>query len=594
MLPRLAPLLALGPFLKPYRGQIALAFVALVVAAGATLTVPMAFRSLIDLGFSAANAEHINCHFLVLLGVAAVLAVFTAARFFIVSWLGERVTADIRSAVYRNVIQMPPAFFETTRTGEVLSRLTTDTTLVETVVGTSLSLGLRNLFLFAGGLVMLTVTSPRLTAYILGLLVLVVMPAIVFGRRVRRMSRSSQDKVADASAIAAETLNAVSTVQAYTHETIESERFRGAVEDAFAAALRRIRARSALTLLVILLIFGSIVLVLWLGAQDVLGGRISGGQLSAFVLYALLVAGSLGALAEVWGDLQRASGATERLLELHQARPEIASPAAPQQFEACSGAVTFDNVSFSYPSRPDVHALRHFTLHVAPGETVALVGRSGAGKSTVFQLLLRYYDPQEGAVKVDGHDIRQLALEELRRRIGVVAQDAVVFSTDAAGNIGYGRAGASDAEIREAATRAYADEFISRLPQGYATFLGERGMRISGGQKQRIAIARALLKNPPILLLDEATSALDSESEARVQAAIDNAARDRTVLVIAHRLSTVRKADRIVVLDHGAIQAAGTHDELLRSSPLYARLAARQFDLPNRDENEGVAAAAIS
>lgn len=587
MLPRLTPLLALGPFLRPYRARIAFAFVALVVAAGATLTLPMAFRSLIDLGFSVSNAGHIDRYFLTLLLVATVLAVATAARFYTVSWLGERVTADIRSAVYANVIQMPPTFFETTRTGEVLSRLTTDTTLIETVVGTSLSLGLRNLFLFSGGLIMLTVTSARLTAYIIGLLLVVVVPIVIFGRRVRRLSRASQDKLADTSALASETLNAVSTVQAYTHEAIETQRFRAAVDAAFAAALRRIRARSALTLIVILLVFGAIVLVLWLGAQDVLAGHISGGQLGAFVLYAVLVAGSLGALAEVWGDLQRAAGATERLLELFHARSDITSPSVPQPLNHCVGAVSFDGVDFSYPSRPDVHALRDFSLSIGAGETVALVGPSGAGKSTVFALLLRYYDPQHGTVRVDGHDIRSVALDSLRSRIGVVSQDAVIFSADAAANIRYGKADAVDAEIHQAASRAYADEFIARLPEGYATFLGERGMRLSGGQKQRIAIARALLKNPPVLLLDEATSALDSESEARVQAAIENAARDRTVIVIAHRLSTVRKANRIVVLDQGAIQAVGTHDELLASSPLYGRLAARQFDLTPEAEATG-------
>jgi ATP-binding cassette, subfamily B, bacterial len=577
MFDRLTPLLELAPFLRPYRPRIALALAALVVAAGATLTVPLAFRSLIDLGFSSANAGHINRYFVALFLVAALLAAATAARFYTVSWLGERVTADIRSAVYDRVIRMPPAFFETTRTGEVLSRLTTDTTLIETVVGTSLSMGLRNAFLLAGGLIMLTVTSARLTGYIVALLLVVVAPIVVFGRRVRRLSRASQDRLADSSAIAGEILNAVATVQAYTHEAIEGARFRRAVEDAFGAALRRIRARSALTLLVILLVFGAVVLVLWLGAQDVLMGRMTGGQLGAFILYAVIVAGALGALAEVWGDLQRAAGATERLLELNRAKSDIESPQAARELTTCAGAVSFDDVTFSYPSRPDTCALKDFSLHIDAGETVALVGPSGAGKSTVFQLLLRYYDPQQGCIRVDGHDIRMVSLASLRQRMGLVPQDAVIFSTDASGNIRYGKPDAGGDEIRQAAQQAYADEFIVRLPEGYETFLGERGVRLSGGQKQRIAMARALLKDPPILLLDEATSALDSESEARVQAAIENAARNRTVLVIAHRLSTVRSADRIVVLDRGRIQAVGTHDDLVRGNELYARLAARQF-----------------
>lgn len=577
MLERLSPLAALLPFLRPYRGRIVAALVALVIAAGATLTLPLAFRNLIDLGFSAASRGHVDAYFLALFGVALVMAFATAARYYSVSWLGERVTADLRAAVYDNVIRMSPAFFEVTKTGEVLSRLSSDTTLVETVVGTSFSMGLRNAFLMVGGLIMLALTSAQLTAYIAALLVAVVAPLVVFGRRVRNLSRASQDRIADTSALAGEMLGGIATVQAYTHEGIESARYRTQVEGAFATSLRRIRARALLTVAVIALVFGAVVLVLWLGAQEVLAGRMSGGALAAFVLYAVLVAGALGALAEVWGDLSRAAGAMERLLELQRARPAIASPTQPVELVGVRGHLAFEQVDFHYPSRPGTPALGTLSFEVRPGETLALVGPSGAGKTTVFQLLLRFYDPQRGHIRLDGHDIRTLSLEGLRRHIGIVAQDPVIFSADARANIRYGRPDASDTEVEQAAREAYADEFIRALPQGYDTFLGERGVRLSGGQRQRIAIARALLKNPPVLLLDEATSALDSESELKVQAAIDNAARNRTVLVIAHRLSTVRQADRIVVLDAGRIQAVGSHEALLADSPLYARLASLQF-----------------
>ncbi len=577
MIERLSPLAALGPFLRPYRLRIVGALLALVVAACATLTLPIAFRNLIDLGFSTASRGHIDAYFLALFGVALVLAFATAARFYSVSWLGERVTADLRAAVYDNVIRMSPEFFEVTKTGEVLSRLTGDTTLVETVVGTSFSMGLRNLFLLIGGLIMLTITSPQLTAYIAGLLVAVVAPLVIFGRRVRKLSRASQDSLADTSALAGEMLGGIATVQAYTHEGIESSRYRDRVERAFGVSLKRIRARSLLTVAIIALVFGAVVLVLWLGAREVVAGRMSGGALGAFVLYAVMAAGALGALAEVWGDLSRAAGAMERLLELYRARPVVQSAPDAAPLAQAHGHVRFERVAFHYPSRPGTAALDGVGFEVRPGETVALVGPSGAGKTTVFQLLLRFYDPQSGAILLDGRDIRTLRLDDLRRHIGIVAQDPVIFSADARDNIRYGNPEASEAEVVEAARQAYADEFIRALPQGYETFLGERGVRLSGGQRQRIAIARALLKNPPLLLLDEATSALDSESERKVQAAIDNAAKNRTVLVIAHRLSTVRKADRIIVLDGGRIEAIGNHEALMVSSPLYARLASLQF-----------------
>jgi len=572
------------PFLKPYRGRIGLALLFLVLAAMATLAFPLALRSLIDGGLvltdRGAQVMAMREHFVALFGVAVALGLFSAARFYMVSWLGERITADVRNAVYGHVLQQSPAFFETTQTGEVLSRLSADTTLVQTVVGSSLSMGLRNLVMGVGALAVLVWTNPMVMVQVLGVLVLIVLPAAWFGRRVRKLSRTSQDRAADASAIAAEVLNAIPVVQSYTAEAREAARFNQATDNAFKVAVRRSRARSVLVAFVIIATSAALLWGLYQGTQAVMAGRISAGHLGQTVLYVIILASAFAILGEVYGDLLRAAGATERLMELLSSRSPIVSPVhpVPAPVPTAGSAVRFEHITFYYPSRPLQAALADFSLDIAPGQTVALVGPSGAGKSTVFQLLLRFYDPASGRVLKDGVPTRDLALTELRHGIGIVPQDAVIFSSSALENIRYGKPGASDAEVKAAAQAAFADEFISDLPQGYDTFLGERGVRLSGGQRQRIAIARAMLKNSPLLLLDEATSALDAESERMVQAALESAMRGRTTLVIAHRLATVVRADRIVVLDQGRVVEQGTHAELLGASGLYAGLAALQFN----------------
>ena len=577
----LQPLRALQPFLRPYRARLALALVALVIAAGAMLALPIALRQLIDHGLAANSAATINRYFVGFLAAAVVFGGFAALRFYYVTWIGERVTADLREAVYRRVIRMDPTFFEVTRTGEVLSRLTTDTTLVQTIAGSSLSIALRSTLSLSGALVMLTLTSAKLMTMLVVLLPAVVVPLIVVGRSVRRLSRDSQDRIAESSGLAGETLNAVQTVQAYTLEELQSERFGAAVEASFVTGVRRTRVRAVLTALGTMLVFSAITVVLWLGAHEVLAGRMTGGQLGQFLLYAVYVGAAAAALSETWGEVQRGAGAMERLAELLGARPAIEAPAHPAHLPArARGRIRFEAVAFEYPSRPGTSALADFSLEVAPGETVALVGPSGAGKSTVFQLLLRFYDPQRGRILLDDCTLASLAPAGLRAQIALVPQDTVLFGTSAAENIRYGRPGASEAEIVAAAAAAAADGFIRELPQGYDSFLGERGARLSGGQRQRLAIARAILKDPPVLLLDEATSALDAESERLVQAALERLTRNRTTLIIAHRLATVLKADRIVVMDHGRVVGIGTHDQLLSSSPLYARLAALQFNVP--------------
>jgi len=588
--PKIPPLTALrivsriGGFVRPYRRQVVYAAIGLLFAAAAVLAMGQGLRFVVDRGFAAGNAAELDRMLAAMLAVIIVVALATYTRFYFVSWLGERVTADLRRAVFDHLLRLPPSFFEITRTGEVISRLTNDTTMLETIIGSSASMAIRNSLLMIGGFIMLLLTSVKLTLLVLAGVPLVVAPIILFGRRVRRLARASQDRVGDVGAYVDEALHEVRTVQAYGHEAIDRRLFRDRVEAAFETAKRRIRQRALLVATVIVLVFGAVGVILWIGGHDVVAGRLSAGQLSAFVFYSVLVASAVGTISEVIGDLQRAAGATERLFELLEINPEIRSPASPTPLPSpARGNVTFESVTFHYPSRPDVAALEDFSLRIAPGEKIALVGPSGAGKTTVFALLLRFYDPQRGVVRIDGVALKSADPLEVRRRLAVVPQDPVIFATSVLENVRYGRPDATDADVFAACEAAYATEFIERLPDRYASFLGERGVRLSGGQRQRLAIARAILADRPILLLDEATSALDAESERVVQLALERLMAGRTVLMIAHRLATVRHADRIVVMERGRVIAAGRHDDLTRDSPLYARLASLQFGTSSLD-----------
>ena len=569
-----------GAFLFPYRWRVVGAFIALSITAAATLGLGQGLKGLIDSGFSGGDSTTLDQALLLLVGLSVIIAFGTFARFYLVSWLGERVVADLRKAVFDRVLSLHPGFFEVTKTGEILSRLTTDTTLLQSVIGSSASMALRSALNFLGGMVMLFVTNAKLAGLVLLVVPIVVVPILIYGRRVRKLSRVSQDRVADVGAFAEESFNAIQTVQAFTHEREDRKRFDVQVKNAFDTAIRRTWARGLLSAIVILLVFNAIAVILWIGGQGVLSGEISGGELAAFVFYASVVAFSVGIISEVFGELQRAAGATERLIELLEEEPEILAPAnAISMPDPSQGRVHFDGVTFHYPSRPDMPALVDFTLDIKAGETVALVGPSGAGKSTVFQLLLRFYDPEMGRVVVDDVNVSSADPQNVRQRMALVPQDPVLFGTDGWENIRFGRPEASNEDVRLAADAAAASEFLDELPNGFGTFLGEKGMRLSGGQRQRISIARAVLRDPAILLLDEATSALDAENERLVQTALEKLMVGRTTLIIAHRLATVLNADRIAVIDKGRMVAIGTHFELIKNNPLYARLAALQFGM---------------
>jgi ATP-binding cassette subfamily B protein len=574
----LKPLLSLLPYVARYRWRAAAAFVALLVAALATLAVPLAVRRMIDFGFSADRIELIDQYFAVMIAVAGVLAAASASRFYLVTTLGERVVADLRSAVFDHLTILSAAFFDSARTGELVSRLSADTTQIKSAVGASVSIALRNLVLFLGSAAMMVVTSPRLSGFVLAAIPVIVLPLVAFGRLVRRRGRTAQDTLADASAYAAELMGAVRVLQAFTNEKLASAHFSAAVERAYHAAIDSTRARAFLTAIIIFLVFASVVVILWVGAQDVLAGRITPGRLSQFVLYAVFAAGALGELSQVWGEVSQAAGAAERLAELLAIEPVIKAPQNPARLPSpAQGDVAFDNVCFAYPTRPQINVLDDVSFRVRPGEKVALVGPSGAGKSTIFHLLLRFYDPQSGTVTFDGVNLAEADPRDLRAHIALVPQDAIVFADTVAENIRFGRRDAADGEIKRAADLAVASEFVARLPERFHTPIGERGVTLSGGQRQRIAIARAILREAPLLLLDEATSSLDSESEMLVQAALKQLMQGRTTLVIAHRLATVQSCDRILVLDHGRIVEEGTHATLIAAGGLYARLAKLQF-----------------
>ena len=574
---RIGALGALAPFVWPYRGLMFAALAALVATAVISLTLPLAVRRVVD-NFDTENAYILDQYFAAALGIALLLAIGTGLRYALVTRLGERVVADIRKAVFDRVVGMSPSFFEQVMTGEVLSRITTDTTLILSVIGSSVSIALRNLLIFVGGLILMLLTSAKLTGLVLLIVPAVVVPILVLGRRLRGLSRENQDWIAASSGNASETLSAVQTVQAFTHETASRGQFSEVTELSYDAARRRISTRALMTVIVIFLVFAGIVGVLWVGARDVRAGDMSQGALVQFVIYAVMVAGGVAALSEIWGELQRAAGATERLVELLQTEDTVKDPAKPRALaRPVEGRITFDDVTFTYPTRPGINALDHVSLTVEPGETVAFVGPSGAGKTTIIQMLLRFYDPVSGRILLDGVDLRDLRREDFRKAVALVPQDPVIFAASARDNIRFGRPDASDAEIDAAAKAAAAHEFIMRLPGGYDAYLGERGVMLSGGQKQRIAIARAILRNAPVLLLDEATSALDAESERAVQHAVDTLSQGRTTLIVAHRLATVKKADRIVVMDQGRIVATGPHEKLVSEDGLYARLARLQF-----------------